>query len=145
MNRKVIIYLCAAIVSIALILLLSGSSVLVIGLDPDDTIPAGTFITWFGLIALSVLVFQSRPRLRKPTTGSERFFSLLAKFFIVLAILWVPVSYLLSGNLRFNFIGAQTYQGGYYGMKTFWNYTFLTAVGPIATYLLSWTVGFFKK
>ncbi len=105
---------------ISLFLLVTGSSLLTLALDRSDRIPLGTFITWAGMISLPLTLYWSIQELRKPSTTLNKILAGSLKVFILLGILWVPISYLLAGNLSFSFSDKETFIGGQTAMKWFW-------------------------
>lgn len=54
----------------------------------------------------------------------EKYFSRAFKTLLVLSFLWVPVCYLLAGNLSFTFGNKAGIQGGQTAMKMFWFFTY---------------------
>lgn len=105
---------------VVVILLTSGSSFLTVSLDTENQVPAGTFITWFGMITLPLSVFLGCGKLRNSETVFQNFLSVIIKMVIILGVLWLPFSYLLAGNIAFNFTEKLTFQGGQLAMKLFW-------------------------
>lgn len=104
MNRRKIWYFSSLIVTFStIIFLVSGSSLMMIALDDANSIPLGTFITWAGMIALPLSVYWGIKELREPSEKLNRILSGFIKIIIILGILWVPISYLLAGNLSFSF------------------------------------------
>ena len=113
-------------------LLISGSALLTFSLSPNANIPLGTFITWLGLVAIPFVFYFSIRRLREPQSKSDRAFALILKVLIGLAVLWIPVSYLLAGNISFSFTEKAEFQGGQLAMRLFWFNAYFTAAAPIA-------------
>ncbi|MBL7472924.1 hypothetical protein [Robertkochia sediminum] len=105
-NRKLYFFTSLGITLISLALLLSGSSLLTLGLDTADTIPLGTFTTWAGLMALPATLYFWVKELRDPSGKWYAFLSGVLRLSLLLAILWAPVSYLLAGNMSFSFSSA---------------------------------------
>jgi len=109
-----------------IISLVTGSSLLMIALDDSNSIPLGTFITWAGMIALPLSVYWGIKELRKPSKKLNRILAGFIKIIIILGILWVPISYLLAGNLSFSLS---------YGI----------GIGSILTIIIYWISLIFKK
>jgi hypothetical protein len=146
MNRRKIWFLSSLIVTFFTItLLVTGSSLLMIALDDDNSIPLGTFITWAGMIALPLSIYWGIKELRKPSSKLNRFLSGLLKIIIILGILWVPVSYLLAGNLSFSFSEKVTFQGGQEAMRWFWRLSYGIGIGSILTIIVYWISLIFRK
>jgi len=67
------------------------------------------------------------------------------KAIILLAILWVPISYLLAGNIAFTFTESITFQGGQQAMKLFWYFIYFLSLGPLFIVSIYGIFKFFKK
>ncbi|WP_019038496.1 hypothetical protein [Psychroflexus tropicus] len=72
-------------------------------LDQAETIPLGTFMSWFGMIALPPSIYWGVKEFRQPTRKVTKYLSVLLKVILILGILWVPISYVLAGNLSISF------------------------------------------
>ncbi len=136
-NKRLIWFFSALIVTFSTIILLAtGSSLLVIAIDDAKSIPLGTFITWSGMIALPLSIYWGVKELRKPSTKLNRILSTFLKIIITLGILWVPISYVLAGNLSFTFSEKATFQGGQIAMKWFWHLCYAIGIGSILTIMV---------
>lgn len=124
-------HISLAITLLVAALLITGSPLLLIGLDAADTIPSGTFITWLGLVSLPLTMLWGFKTLQQPTNSFTRTLATLLKISIALSVLWVPVSYLLAGNISFNFSEKATFQGGFTAMQWFWRYTYGIVIFPL--------------
>jgi hypothetical protein len=144
-NRKVYFFSSLLITIIVIFLLSTGSSVLTIALDSNNAVPLGTFITWIGLISLPFTIFFGAKEMRKPSGKVNKLLSKILKIIIVLAILWVPIAYLLAGNMSFTFTEKATFQGGQEAMKWFWRFTYGIAIGALATLFVYWISLLSKK
>ena len=139
MNKRKVYFYSALILTLSVIILLvTGSSLLTIALDRDESIPVGTLMTWTGMISLPLTIYWGIKELRKPSSKLNRFLSGLLKIIIVLGILWVPLSYLLAGNLSFSFSEKETFQGGQDAMKWFWRLSYGIGIGAILTITIYW-------
>lgn len=146
MNKRKIYFYCALILTLSvIILLITGSSILTIALDGDRTIPFGTLITWTGMISLPLTIYWGIKELRKPSSKLNGILSGFLKIILVLGILWVPLSYLLAGNLSFSFSEKETFQGGQDAMKWFWRLSYGIGIGAILTLIIYWISLLFKK
>lgn len=130
---------------VAAALLISGSPLLTKVLSNNPPIPWGTPITWLGLIALPTLLFCSVEKLRKPESRLYNYLGFALKIFLLLAILWVPVSYLLSGNLSFSFSEKEGFQGGQSAMRWFWRFTYGIVIAPLLILIVHWLSALIRK
>ncbi|WP_421803799.1 hypothetical protein [Flagellimonas sp.] len=131
-------FACLLIFILVLTLLMTGSSILTVPMYEGSSIPMGTPITWMGLIALPLTIYFGVGEFRNPKKR-HKLFNQLLKFFVGLAVLWVPISYLLAGNLSFSFSGTATgFQGGQLAMKLFWGYTYGIAILPVLLLIIHW-------
>lgn len=145
MNRRKIYFYSALILTLSVIILLAtGSSVLTIALN-DKSIPLGTFITWTGMISLPLMIYWGIKELRKPSSKLNRILSGFLKIIIISGILWVPISYLLAGNLSFTFSEKETFQGGQVAMQWFWRLSYGIGIGTILILIIYWISLLFKK
>lgn len=144
-GRIIWFYGALVIAIIVLVLLLTGSSLLTVALDKKNTIPLGTFITWAGMISLPLTVYWGVYNLRKPSLGFHKFLSAVLKVVIALGILWLPISYLLAGNMSFTFTESISFQGGQLAMKLFWILSYGISIGAISILLLYWLSLVFKR
>ena len=80
-----------------------------------------------------------------PSRKLNRILSGLLKIIIVLGILWVPISYLLAGNLSFSFSEKQIFQGGQDAMRWFWRLSYGIGIGAILIIFTYWISLLFKK
>ena len=139
MNKQKSYFLVALSITIfVLALLLTGSSLLNYNLSKSGAIPLGTFITWIGLVALSLSVYWGVRPLRQPHNLMYRRLSLVLKVAIGLAVLWVPVSFALAGNISFNFSTKHGFLGGQEAMRIFWGYTYGIAIGALLPLVGHW-------
>lgn len=118
-------------------LLITGCFVLTEPLYNGSTIPMGTPLTWVGIMSLPLAIYFGIEQFRNPTKN-YRFLSPLLKFSLATAVLWVPVSYLLAGNLSFSFSEKEVFQGGQLAMKLFWGYTYGAVILPLILLIIHW-------
>ncbi len=144
-TRRLLFILALIVFIVTLVLLITGSKLLLISLSSTQNIPSGTFITWLGLIALPASILLGVNRLYMPKTRLDRLFSKLLLLPLVLAILWVPISYLLAGNLSNTFSEKAVFQGGQDAMKLFWIFTYSIPVLSLGLFLLFGIFSAFRK
>ena len=140
MSRRVLWFWGSLILTVTtIVLLVTGSSVLLFALDDENSIPLGTFITWAGMIALPLTIYWGSKDFREPQTSWTRFLAGALKFILLLAVLWVPISYGLAGNLSFTFTERVTFQGGQLAMRWFWRLSYGIAIGSVLILLAYWS------
>lgn len=144
-NRKLLLLGSIVIFVTAFTLLFTGSPVLGRSMSASSNIPWGTWITWLGMIALPFSIYWSSKGLRKPGTRLQILLSSSLKVIIILALFWVPISYILAGNIAFNFSAGEGFQGGESAMKWFWRYSYGIPIATIVVLLLYWITRFIKK
>lgn len=144
-NLRIWFFVALTVLTISAVLLVTGSPLLIVGLDKNDTIPLGTFITWAGMISLPLSIYLGIAELRKPSGKLNKILSGMLKICIVGAILWVPVSYFLAGNISFTFSERETFRGGQTAMKGFWGFTYGIGICSILILLGYWISRLFKK
>jgi hypothetical protein len=146
MNKRKIYFYSALILTIGVIILLViGSSLLTITMDSNGSIPLGTILTWAGMISLPSTIYWGVKEMRKPSSKLNRILSGFLKIIVVLGILWVPISYLLAGNLSFSFSEKETFQGGQNAMRWFWRLSYGIGIGAILIISTYWITLLFKK
>ena len=126
-------------------LLITGSSVLTLSLSNSNNIPLGQITTWLGMIALPYIFYFSIAGLRDPKSKIERAYAKILKILIGMAVLWVPISYLLAGNIAFEFTEKAEFQGGQLAMQLFWYFSYFVAAGPILLFLVYGITSIFKR
>jgi len=144
-KRKTYFYTALILTLSVIILLVTGSSLLTMSLSSDQSIPLGTFITWAGMVSLPLTIYWSVKELRNPTKKINIILSAFLKIIIAFGILWVPIAYLLSGNLSFTFSEKNTFQGGQAAMRWFWHLSYGIGVGSLLTIITYWISLLFRK
>lgn len=125
--------------------MVTGSSLLTIALDYNESIPLGTLLTWAGIISLPLTIYWGSKELRKPSGKSNIILSGILKIVIIFGILWLPISYLLAGNLSFTFSEKESFQVGQLAMRWFWLLSYGIGIGAILTLIIYWISLLFKK
>jgi hypothetical protein len=96
------------------------------------------------VVALPLSIYSGVKKIYTPTNKMEKYISVTLKVFMVLSFLWVPVCYLLAGNLSFNFSDKSTFQGGQWAMKIFWIFSYTLVAGPLILWVIFWINSFIK-
>ena len=144
-KRKIYFYIALILTLSTFTLLVTGSSILTIALDTDKSIPFGTLITWAGMISLPLTIYWGVKELRRPTKKLNKILSGFLIIIIILGILWVPISYLLAGNLSFSFSENETFQGGQTAMRWFWRLSYGIGIGAVLIIMTYWISLIFRK
>lgn len=129
---------CLLILIVTTLLLLTGSSILSMPLFKGSSIPMGTPITWIGLISLPLSIYFGISKFREPTHTLYKYLGPLLTLSLFAAFLWVPISYVLAGNLSFSFSEKEGFQGGQSAMKWFWGYSYAVVILPLALLVMHW-------
>jgi hypothetical protein len=139
-RRKVLFYCSLSVALSAIFLLATGSSLLTLPIGKQVVVPLGNLITWAGIIALPLSAYWGIGALRTPTKRLNSILGGALKALIILAICWFPISFLLAGNLSFNFAGIPSFQGGPIAMRLFWVLSYGLALGTILIISIYWVL-----
>lgn len=146
MKKRKIYFFGALILTLCtIVLLVTGSPVLSLALVNDSSIPFGTLITWPGMISLPLTIYWGIEEMRIPTGKLNKILSGFLKLMIISGILWVPISFLLAGNLSFSFSEKEIFQGGQLAMRWFWRFSYGIVIGTILTLIIYWLSLLFTK
>jgi len=135
-NRFALFLLSLFVLMVSAALLISGSAVLTYPLSESLGLPWGTIITWLGMIALPAAIYFGLRRIFTSSSNLDRAMHVSLRVFMLLAVLWLPLSFLLSGNLSFSFANKPGFQGGQLAMRIFWYYNIFVVAGPLALLLV---------
>lgn len=145
MSNRLKAILCFLVVVICAYFLISGDPILVQPIFSNFDLPWGNYITWIGFIALPFSLLFGFESLRKPSNPSSRVLNKLLRLNILLALLWIPISYLLSGNLKNIFKDTGSFQGSLLASEIFWIYCGILVVLPLLIYTSSWILTLLKR
>jgi hypothetical protein len=126
-------------------LLASGSPLLLLPIGKHTSIPLGNLLTWLGMFALPLTAYWGINSMRNPSILIDRLLSNVLKLVLLMALLWLPISYLLAGNLSFTFTEKDEFQGGQLAMKVFWIINYCLPIATLLILLLNLTVSKFIK
>ena len=143
--KKTPFYISLFLTITVVVIFITGSPLLTLALDNNNSIPLGTFITWLGFISYTLTFYFGIKRLQLPEKTYEKVLALVLKIIILSAILWVPISYLLAGNIAFTFTETITFQGGQQAMKLFWYFIYFLTIGPLVIVSIYGIFKLFKK
>lgn len=115
----------------SLLLLASGSPVLVLSLSDTMGLPLGNVIAWLGMLSLVLMIWFASPGLRQSPTATDRFYRGIWIVLLVLALAWPLVSYALAGNWEFSFRRRDVFQGSGEAATWFFRYSFTVMLLPL--------------
>ncbi len=141
----ILFYLSLAATILVLYLLFTGSSVLLFQIIESPYLPAGTPLTWLGLLSFTTAFLLGFSGLKSANSKAIKFCYMLFKIAFIMAILWLPISIGLSGNLSNSFGEKTAFQGGQLAMKIFWVNSYLPVVLPLISTLLYLIIKLIKK
>ena len=141
MNNKRIKYFFLASVLIQMFVITSlatGSPLLTMSVVEGGSLPWGNLMTalMFILFPLNFLIIRST---RKVHPIPLKVFRICVLISLVLGVLWIPMTYALSGNWSATFHGEDTKS------KIWWAYTYATPILPFAGYFLMRILSIFFK
>ena len=144
-SRNISLFFTIGTVFLSGFLLITGSKLLNYSLSSSLYIPLGTFITWTGLVALTMSIYLGTKRFDKKAKNPTKGWSLIFKILIALSISWLPVCYLLAGNISFSFSEKQTFQGGQLAMEIFWGFSYFLVGAPIVLFVIYLLSAYYKS
>lgn len=132
MNKKRIKYFFLISVLIQMFVITSlatASPILTMPVVKGGGLPWGNLMTaaMFVLFPLNFLIIRST---RKVHPIPLKTFRICVLASLILGLLWIPVTYLLSGNWSASFNGEDS------ASKFWWAYTYVTPILPFAGYFL---------
>lgn len=146
MEKRKLCFIASLIVTLSVItLLVTGSSLLSITLDKNNSLPLGNLITWAGMVSLPLTIYWGIGEMRNPTGLLNTILSRILKLALLLAVLWFPISFLLAGNLTFSFSEKETFRGSQLAMKWFWGLSYGIGLGALLSLVVFGISFIFKK
>lgn len=140
-KRKTLLTVSLIILVVTIILLITGSPILTAPISLEPPLPAGTLITWAGMISLPLSIYLGF----HPFRAGERFLAFALQLFIILAVLWAPLAYLLAGNFSFSFTEKAGFRGGQTAMRLFWYFNYALTAVPVLLFLFYGLIRVLKK
>jgi len=117
----------------AVLLMTSGEAFLSRPMFYFVPMPWGNWITWVGFIAFPLSIYYGFSAVRRPKKRFMGLMHILLKLNLILAILWVPISYLLAGNITNSFSGSATgFQGSPKASEVFWGFNIFLIFLPFS-------------
>jgi len=111
-------------------MLILGSKLLLVPVIKGMALPWGTVISWAALILLPVAMAALFGR-QGAASGMERTFRVLVGTALGFSLLWLPVSYVLAGNVNFVFGESEGFRGSPRASRLFWAYSVFCAAYPL--------------
>jgi hypothetical protein len=136
--NKVVRIIPLLILTTCLILLASGSPLLVKPIVAGSEFPFGSLIAWLGISSLPLSLLFGIHSLGEPPSRGYKVINLMLKGLTLLGLVWGLVSYLLAGNWSFSFGGSEKFQGSHEAFAVF---TFYTAILVSLSLLIILVVG----
>ncbi|MFN1835654.1 hypothetical protein AB2B38_010360 [Balneola sp. MJW-20] len=103
--------------------MVSGSDYLESPVKLFFNFPAGNLVTWMGLVSMAILTKAPESAKQKP---------LISNILITAAWSWLPLGYLVSGNVSFSFKGTDL------GWQLWLSYSLIIVFGSIIS--ISWSM-----
>ena len=135
--RKICFFLSLITLLASTVLLITGSSWLV--LDLGNGLPLGTITTWLGIVALPCTLFFGFQNLYNPKSLIFKRYRNLLFLLMALSVLWGFIAFLLAGNWSYNFAGREAFRGSVDASRWFWIYTYSVIAEPLL-FLLIFTI-----
>ena len=145
---RILLVLSIIIIVAVSFMLITASPLLEYGLISDPNVPLGNVLTWAGIISIPVSIYAGVSSIRSPKNKSERLFSFFIVFSMILATLWMPLSYFLADNWSANFGNREGFRGSDVAAKYFLTYNYLVIGLPLSTlfiYLMSRLISLLRK
>lgn len=145
--KRTLIFMSSLIVFISTFyLLFIGSNVLTKPLIVAIDMPAGTVISWLGIISFQIINYLILNK--KSKIKAINFYKIILKGGLLLAFFWGFTGRLLAGNWAFNFSNENVIVGSEKAASIFWSFSFLLFIFPITViivYALHSLILFVKK
>ena len=127
MKKHFLLIQCVLVFFFALISLALGAEYLYLPLVKKPFFPFGNLLTAMGYIAFSSIFYFLFIMKVSGKTELRKLFSKLFKYNIILSFFWMPIGYILSGNLSTSFGRSDSFQGSAFAGEIYWifNYTLL--------------------
>ncbi len=107
-----------------LLLILTGSPLLVKPVMNELEIPFGTLISWVGIAMLPLSVIMGIRLIRKPTSLAYRFYKRVFICLFLFSAAWGLISYYLAGNWAFTYSDTGVFRGSEKAFQLIVKYTF---------------------
>ena len=144
MKKRRIQWISGIYVVLVLLLILFRPVLLIFPVADKPYIPLGNILIWVGYICLALFFFISSKGLNPPghplLNGIRKAFL----FTILLAFLWAPVLFLLSGNFAGNFQSQDAFRGGPKASRVYWILNYALVLLPISLWVIQRIFMFFQ-
>lgn len=131
MKLKALPFISSLVLIICLYLIVTGSPVLTLPVIKGTSFPAGTVISWLGLLALSGTIFFIFSKIFDSNNPGGRIFRFIFQCFIVLSALWGFIGFFLAGNWAFTFHNHDEFRGSIEASKVFMYFTASLVLFPL--------------
>ncbi|MEE4246510.1 MAG: hypothetical protein V2I33_13960 [Kangiellaceae bacterium] len=130
-TRFILFLICSGFLIGSISLLVGAPNLLTIRLSESINLPVGTITTWLGLIALPSMFLLGIDKVYNATTTLYLIWKRALSVLILFSVMWLPISFMLAGNLAFTFSNVGSFQGGQTAMKIFWLMNYLLVTLPL--------------
>ncbi|MDG1572777.1 hypothetical protein OZ410_10660 [Robiginitalea sp. M366] len=119
-----------------LLMLLLRPGIFIHALVEEPFIPLGNLLFWLAFIAFPIFLDAASFSFRQPAAAWDKWIAKGFRIAVVLAVLWWPVSYGLSGNFANTFSPGPSFVGSERAAGIFWAYSYAMVLLPVALWLL---------
>lgn len=136
MNRTIILSISLIIFVTVVLLMITGSPILLAPVIREPYVPLGNLLTWLGFISLPILLLKSFKGLNQPTRKLDKVIRKGLLVILIMALLWGLIGYALAGNWANNFGNQEAFRGSYKASRWFWTYNYFLIIGPFLLLLV---------
>ena len=144
-KRTQLFWLSLIILVASTYLLVTGSPVLMWNMKGKLPIPFGNITTWLGFIALNTTIRTGLSSIYSPIKRVHIGLSKVLNLALVIAVFWIPIGYLLSGNLSNSFGTGTGFQGSQTSMRIFWGVNYGLVLVPLIILTAYWIYKIIEK
>lgn len=134
---RIFLFITAVIQLLTCIFLLTARpDILALPLLNNPAIPAGTLISWTGLVALPLSALSGIKKIWKPVTAVEKGFRIALILCIVMSLAWGVAGYVLADNWSYVFTNQEEFRGSDRAAILFFRYTLTVVIIPLISLLV---------
>jgi len=144
-KSRVLPYISSLVLITCLYLVITGSPVLNMPVFKATSFPAGTIVSWIGLIALAVTIYFIFSKIPDSFIAGGRILRFAFQCFIVLAALWGFIGFFLADNWSFTFGNKSEFRGSIEASEVFMYFTALLVLLPVLLIIIAGLMSLFFK